>query len=265
MILLVGGNGFIGRHLAAALVGRRHRVVPHDGGWAEMLGEGVSRLLWCGRDPRLGRPAWRLEEDLEIAAARLCAERDVPLIGLSSRKVYAPARSPLSEEARLGPVDLYGRQKLLLERELERILGPRLTRLRLANIFGWEPGRRSFTGMMLERLAAEGEIRFEMSPFTPRDFLPVEVAARWIVRLVEDPPGGVLNLGSGVATPVGRMALALIEGFGSGRLLVTDPAERDPFVLDTTRLRRMLDEAVTGEEILARCRELGRRLARQGA
>ncbi len=262
MILLIGRNGFIGRHLHAALTGRELRAVSHTAPLAEALTGEISCLVWCGRDPRLGTGDWRLEADLELAAARRCVDLEVAMLSLSSRKVYAPARGPLGEDAPLGPVDLYGRQKLLLERELERILGPRLTRLRLANIFGWEPGRRTFTGTMLDRLAAEGEIRFDVSPFTPRDFLPVEAAARWIARLAESPPGGVVNLGSGIAIAVGRMALWLIEGFGSGRLVITDPAERDPFVLDTTRLRGLLGEAITEPEIAAACRDLGRKLAR---
>ncbi len=264
MILLVGRNGFIGRHLCRALAGRAVRAVSHEAPLAKVLGPEVSCLVWCGRDPRLGSPDWRLEADLEPAAARRCADLGIPMISLSSRKVYAPAEAPLAEDAPLGPVDLYGRQKLLLERELERILGHSLTLLRLANIFGWEPGRRTFAGMMLERLMTEGEIRFEMSPFTPRDFLPVEVAARWIARLAESPPGGVVNLGSGLAVPVGRMALWLIEGFGAGRLVITDPAERDPFLLDTGRLRQLLGEAIAEPEIAAACRDLGRRLARSG-
>ncbi len=264
MILLVGGNGFIGRHLAAALAGRAHRILAHDDPRAQRLGPAVSCLLWCGRDPRLGTADWRPEDDLETVAARHCAERGVPMISLSSRKVYAPAAGPLAEDSPLGPVDRYGEQKLALERALDAVLGPLLTRLRLANIFGWEPGRRSFAGQMLDRLAAAGEIRFEMSPFTRRDFLPVEVAARWIARLADQPPGGVINLGSGLAVPVGRMALWLIEGFGGGRLLVTDPAERDPFLLDTSRLRQLLGEAIGEPEIAAACRDLGRRLARSG-
>jgi len=264
VILLVGRNGFIGRHLAAALAGRPHRLLAHDDPWAELLGPAVSCLLWCGRDPRLGTADWRREDDLETVAARACADRGVPLISLSSRKVYAPAAAPLGEGSPLGPVDRYGEQKLALEEALEAILGPLLTRLRLANIFGWEPGRRSFAGRMLDRLAAKGEILFDVSPFTPRDFLPVEVAAAWILRLAEEPPGGVVNLGSGLAVPVGRMALWLIAGFGAGRLLITDPAERDPFLLDTTRLRKLLGETIGEPEIAAACRGLGRRLARSG-
>ena len=41
------------------------------------------------------------------------------------------------------------------------------------------------------------------------------------------PPGGILNVGSGVALPIGRLALWLIEGYGRGRLTIDSPDERD--------------------------------------
>ena len=260
MILLVGRHGFLGRHLERALAGRPHRAFAHDGPWAEALGADTGCLVWCGRDPRLGTPDWRLDTDLELAAARRCAATATAMITLSSRKVYAPAAGPLGEDAPTEPVDAYGRQKLALERALAAILGPRLTVLRLANITGFEPGRRSFMGLLLTALRDRGTIRFDMSPFTERDFLPVETAARWIARLAEGPPGGILNLGSGRAMPVGRIALAVMEGFGGGRLLIEDWRERDAFRLDTHRLRRLLAEAIAPEAILAHCRALGRRL-----
>ena len=58
--------------------------------------------------------------------------------------------------------------------------------LRLANIFGYErgPGRRTFLSLTLDRLAREGRIRFDMSPFVERDFLPVEACARLLARIV---------------------------------------------------------------------------------
>ncbi len=46
-----------------------------------------------------------------------------------------------------------------------------------------------------------------MSPFVARDFLPVEAFARLIARLAAAPPGGIVNVGSGIGLPTGRLAL----------------------------------------------------------
>ena len=74
-------------------------------------------------------------------------------------------------------------------------------------------------------------------------------------------PGGVLNLGSGVPLPTGRLALWLIEGHGRGRLVVDSPEERDAFLLDTSSLRGLLGGAGCDLAALrAACLALGRRL-----
>jgi nucleoside-diphosphate-sugar epimerase len=261
--VLVVGRGFLGRAIAAAL-GDAARLVAHDSIAEPSILDGVVRVVWAGRHPALGTPAWRIEEDLEPVLARRAAERGIAFTSLGTRKVYAPSPRPLREDDPLGPTDLYGRQKLALEERLAAIPGLRLTRLRIANVFGFErtPGRSSFLTRLLATLAAEGEVRLDVSPFTARDFLPVEVAACWIARLAREPPGGILNLGSGLGTPIGRLALWVIEGFGRGRLVVENPAERDGFVLAVDRLRTLLPDAWIDEAALrGAALALGHRLA----
>ncbi len=256
---LVVGGGFIGAAVAAAL-GPGGRLVGHGAIEEPGLLDGIRAVLWAGRHPALGTPAWRLADDLEPRLARRAAEAGLPFLSLGTRKVYAPGDEPLTEAARLGPVDLYGRQKLELEQALVTVLGARLTRLRLANIVGFEVGRRSFMGLMLSRLRDEGVIRFDMSPFAARDFLPVEIAAAAIAALLREPPGGIVNIGSGIPLPTGRLALWLIEGFGAGALLVEGPGEHDTFALATGRMRELTGVGCTSEDLRAACIALGQRL-----
>ncbi len=263
MSILVVGRGFLGRAIAAAL-GTDGRLLGHAAVVEPDALAGARAVVWAGRHPALGRPDWRLEADLEPAVARRAAEAGIAFLSLGTRKVYAPAAGPLDEAARLGPSDLYGAQKLALEAALLAVPGLALTRLRLANIFGFErdPARTSFMTRLLATLLATGEVRLDVAPTVQRDFLPVEAAAAWIARLARDPPGGVLNLGSGTGLALGEVAGAVVEGFGRGRIVVLDPVERDAFVLDVGRLRSHLPEArITALAVLEACREVGRRLA----
>ncbi len=265
MTVLVVGRGFLGRAIASAL-GPAGRLVSHAAVADERVLAGVRTVLWAGRHPALGTPSWDLDHDLEPRLAARAAERGIAWVSLGTRKVYGPAERPLREEDPLDPRDPYGCHKLALEEALAGLPGLHLTRLRVANVFGFErdPARRTFTTRLLATLADEGEVRLDASPFTVRDFLPVATAAAWIARLALDPPGGIVNLGSGVATPIGRLALSVIEGFGAGRLVIESPYERDPFVLDPSRLRRLMPEAVIGPEaILEAARAVGRLLARE--
>ncbi|MFL5336153.1 MAG: NAD-dependent epimerase/dehydratase family protein [Geminicoccaceae bacterium] len=262
--VLVVGRGFIGRAVAAALGPADARLVGHDEiGRADLL-HGIATVLYTGRNPALGTDDWRLGDDLELALARRAAGHQA-FVTLGTRKVYAPSLGALNETDRVGPVERYGQQKLELEHALLAVLGPRLTRLRLANIFGFETsvGRTTFMAAMLAGLARRDEIRFDVSPFVRRDFLPIEFCAPWLAELTRHPPGGVLNVGSGVPLPIGRLALWLIEGYGRGRLTIDHPDERDSFVLDTRSLKGLLGGATCSEgDLRASCLAIGRRLRR---
>lgn len=254
--LAILGCGFIARHVAAALAPDEAVVLPHT---ADALPPDVTAVLWGGRHPALGTPAWHLDDESELRAARLAADRDLPFLTLGTRKVYTPKPGPLRENDPTRPVDRYGEQKLAIEQALLAILGDRLlTRLRLSNVFGREPGRATFMGRMLATLAAEAEIRFDMSPFTRRDFIPAEAAGAAIAALLRDPPGGTVNIGSGLALACGRLALWLIEARGSGRLVCEDPTERDAFALDVARMRALTGVTVDEPMIRAACLAVGR-------
>ena len=86
-------------------------------------------------------------------------------------------------------------------------------------------------------------------------------AARLLTRIAAAPPGGILNVGSGIALPTGRLALWLLEGYGRGELVIASPRERDAFVLDVGRLTRRYGSPCTYDELRDACLELGRRLA----
>jgi UDP-glucose 4-epimerase len=100
-----------------------------------------------------------------------------------------------------------------------------------------------------------------MSPFVPRDFLPVANFARLLAAIAEAPPGGILNIGSGIPLPTGRLALWILEGYGRGRLVITSPRERDAFTLDVSRLERRYGPPCSFDDLRHACLELGRRLA----
>jgi nucleoside-diphosphate-sugar epimerase len=259
MLLVTGAGGFIGRAIAGALGDQARAVAHRSDAWPDRLA-GVTAIVHAGRDPRLGTPDHRIADDAELAIARLAAERGLPFLTLGTRKVYAPADMPLGEDAPLGPCDRYGEQKLQMEEALQRLLGEQLTRLRLANIFGFERGRHSFMGLMLDGLERNDTIRFDMSPFVARDFLPVELAAAAIATLLQVPPGGIVNIGSGVPLETGRLALAVIEGRGAGRLLVESPDAGDTFTLDVGRMRALTGITIDSAGLLRRANEIGQQL-----
>jgi UDP-glucose 4-epimerase len=264
-VLVVGQHSFIARHFLAAL-DQPVTAVGHDAIDRPDLLEGIDRAISCARHPLLGSEDYRpATMDPDLRLAERVAGRGIDYVMLSTRKVYAPSARPLAETAPTGPQERYGQHKLAIEGALRERLGERLTILRLANVFGYERGqsRRTFFSLTLEGLAREGRIRFDMSPFVERDFLPVEACARVLARIVAAPPGGVLNVGSGIGVPSGRLALWVLEGYGRGKLVIESPREHDAFVLDVGELTRRYGPPCTYDELRASCIDLGRRLAEE--
>ncbi len=263
-ILIVGQGSFLARHVLGTLPGDRVRAVGHDQIDRPDLLDGVATVVNFARHPLLGSDHYRPEVmDADLRLARRIGARAISYVMLSSRKVYAQSDRPLAESAPTGPTDAYGRAKLAAEHSLRQLLGERLTILRLANVFGYErlAGRRTFLSLVLERLQADGEIRYDMSPFVTRDFLPAVAFASLLAGIAQAPVGGILNIGSGIRLPTGRLALWILEGFGRGQLVITSPREHDPFVLDVTRLTSLYGPPCSLDELRDACLDLGRRLA----
>jgi UDP-glucose 4-epimerase len=263
-LLVVGRGSFLARHFLERMPSDDVTAVGHEAIGKPDLLDGVRCVVNFARHPAITQDDYNLSTmDTDVRLAERIGGRDIAYVMLSSRKVYAWSSGALAEDAPIGPHDAYGRNKRAAEEALRNRLGERLTVLRLANIFGYErgPGRRTFLSILLDRLAREARIRFDMSPFVERDFLPVERLADLLVRIGERPPGVVVNVGSGIGLPTGRVALWILEGFGHGELVIRSSSEYDPFVLDVGRLRSLYGEPCTFDQLRERCLALGRQLA----
>lgn len=264
-ILVVGRNSFIARAMSDLEDRLPCRFVSHHEVDDPEVFEGVDCVVNCALPPACRRQLGSAELDFEVRLGRSAAACGARYVMLSSRKVYHPDHQVgAGEEAPTGPWDAYGGNKLLAEAALRSILGDRLTILRIANVAGWEPGRPGFMGRMLSSLAGQGRITLDVSPFVERDFLGVEDFCRILNAILRTGFTGTVNVGSGTAVPVGRIALWLVEGFGSGELLVTSAREHDAFRLDTGRLRSLLGlSAAPAADLRDLCRQLGYRLRKE--
>lgn len=270
-VLAIGRSSFLGRSFVEAHGADGIRYIDWKAVARPESFDGIDCVVNFAIDPRYMWQAYdpALDCDRRLADAIGRAQddgrmpRDAHVVMLSSRKVYGPAGGEKLVETRVpAPRDAYGRNKLETEGLLQDRFGPHLTILRLSNIFGYEyaPGRRTFLGLLLRSLREEGTIRYDFSPFTEKDFLPVQQFAAALAAVVRARPGGVFNLGSGVPLEVGWLAMWIIEGFGRGSLCVTDPAIRDAFTMSVDRFVSRFGPVAGREEIHAACLAIGGRL-----
>ena len=266
-VTVIGAGSFIGQALRRENAARDWRFLGHaqalsDTGWSS----DSDVVLNCAFDDRLKREDYRPEWDIDLRLAQLLqVQGHARYVMLSSRTVYglAPTDERLHEALPTHPQNLYAHAKRHTEEALASLLGDRLTVFRLSNIYGFEPlqGRRNFFAIALNSLREQGLISLDINPFVQRDFLPVEHCAAWLCNVMPRLRGGTFNLGAGFATPVGRIAQWIIEGFGSGRLEVTDFREFDGFWLDMSSARAAFGALdLSPAQVREACNDVGRRL-----
>jgi UDP-glucose 4-epimerase len=174
-VLVAGGAGYIGSHVALLLADRGYEPVIYDNmssghAWAVhgdlIKGDICDRPLlsavlddtkpvaimhFAGKilvAESMERPELYFANNVSgsIALLELALERGIPVIFSSSAAVYGtPERVPIAEDAPLRPESVYGETKLVIERVLDwyaRLRGLRYVSLRYFNAAGASPSGR---------------------------------------------------------------------------------------------------------------------------
>jgi UDP-glucose 4-epimerase len=252
-ILLTGGAGFIGSHVADHLLARGHEVVVLDdlsSGKAENVSEGA---ILYQRDIRNGcadvfkefgpealchqaaqmdvrRSVREPDFDAEINAIGTikllenCTRYGVERVVFASTggAIYGEQQQfPAAEDHPQYPVSPYGVSKLAAERYLHyyRVqYGLSYIALRYANVYGprQDPhGEAGVVAIFCANLAEGRTSRINGSGEQTRDYVYVQDVARANVLALEDEiPPGAYNVGTGVETSVNSLYELLLRVSG---------------------------------------------------
>jgi 2'-hydroxyisoflavone reductase len=217
-LLVLGGTGFLGRHLVEAALGRGHEVTLFNRGRTNAdLFPSVERLAGDrdgGLEPLRGR-RWDAVVDpsgyvprLVRQSAELLHDSDL-YVFISSGSVYPLQSQDRSED---GPVDRmddrasedvqahYGPLKALCEEVVTGVFGERALVVRSGLIVGpFDPTGR-FTYWAL-RLGRGGEVLGPGDPEHHVQFIDARDQADWILDMAEAGRGGTFNV-AGPARPL---------------------------------------------------------------
>jgi UDP-glucose 4-epimerase len=258
-VLVTGGLGFIGRHVASYMRSRGYRVVGTGHGDADAsvmerigfdrwcsgrisrdvldrVAEPVSLIVHCAGSSVVGRsfsdPDAEFRNSVGAAADVLdfaCRQRRRPrLVMLSSAAVYGVVhRLPISEDAPLNPISPYGESRCMIEersRQAGISEGLEISIVRLFSIYGRGLQKQLFWDAC--RKLASGDGKFGGNGTERRDWLHIDDT----VRLIDVSAGQasretpIINGGSGSSVTVSD-ALSRICDLWSGAPAVTFSGE----------------------------------------
>lgn len=148
------------------------------------------------------------------------------------------------------PSTLYGRTKLAAATYLDAMRHSGLSTACARLFFMYGPGasEHRMPGVVMSALSRNEPARCSDGTQL-RDFLHIEDAARAIVSLLDSEIVGPINICSGVATPIRRIAEYVAELMGQSHLLrlgeLPTPTHEPPLIIgDNTRLREELGWSV---------------------
>jgi UDP-glucose 4-epimerase len=263
-ILITGGAGFVGSHLAERLVpdnevrviddlsaGRREHV-PDD---AELIVDDVRNEDALERAmaevdvvfheaaeisvaESVDRPAetHHVNVDGTLRVLERAREEDARVVVASSAAVYGhPETLPIAEGAPKSPTSPYGIDKLAVDHYTRRyhdLYGLDSVALRYFNIYGPRQGAGDYSGVIdafFEQAEAGGPITVHGDGSQTRDFVHVDdVVDANFLAATTDHVGEAFNVGTGTETSVERLAELVREVTDPDvEITHTDPREGD--------------------------------------
>jgi len=274
-ILITGGAGFIGHHLAERLARdhkvsildsftRRSHIDPHE--WphpvynvdilhntfvpqAIMDSDAVIHLAAISRvEPSIKDPGGCFKTNVMGTEfiARLCGQYGKRLVFASSREVYGHSGpDPTPETWPLAPVNPYGTSKMMAESAVRlygQLYNMKYSILRLSNVYGRRDSER-VVPIFIEKAIKEDPI-FVYGKDKVLDFVHVDDVMDAFDLALRRGTRQTMNIGSGTPTTLEDLAYKVKEVTRSKSRVVAKSErdwEVDSFVADVTRADIELD------------------------
>jgi nucleoside-diphosphate-sugar epimerase len=258
MVVVTGANGFIGRHLTAALERNGIETMSHTFGDGDLAaceirwGHATHVFHLAGKsfvpdswtDPL---NFYRANVLGTVNVLEFCRRSGAGITFISSYVYGMPKFLPISEEHPVQAANPYAHTKILAEdvcRFYQSAHGIRVCIVRPFNIYGPDQDARFLIPYLLRQALDSTVETIEVADLRPRrDYLHVFDFVNLLLKTI-DASGGVYNAGSGASVSVADLARIINRAVPRPKRIVSRAQERrdeiPDVVADTTRVQQDL-------------------------
>lgn len=218
---VIGGSGYVGQHVCAALRATGHSVwVPHRADTSWLHGQHGSVVFAAGLTADFRRrPLATVEAHVGLLAKMLRKTPFERMVYLSSTRVYS-GQGSTDEDAPLlvrptDGSDLYNLSKLMGESLCMAHPERHISVLRLSNVVGGLPVQAdSFLGMLWEE-AKHGHIQLQAHPDSAKDYIHISDVVNAVLAALSRGAPRIYNVASGFNLSHRDWATALADAAGA--------------------------------------------------
>jgi nucleoside-diphosphate-sugar epimerase len=217
-VTVLGGRGFVGRHLVAHLQSLGHSCWVPQRDDPALFTRPLGTVFYCvGLTANFrSQPFETVDAHVGLLRQVLARARFDQLLYLSSTRVYdGCTRTDEDQPLQVRPASpdhLYNLSKLMGE-SLALSCGKPCRVVRLSNVVGPDMGDTNFLGAVLKEARKSGVVRFGTAPASCKDYIPIDDAVRGLTAIAQRGTQTIYNLASGVNLSHGELAHWL-EGQG---------------------------------------------------
>jgi hypothetical protein len=210
--------------------------------------------------------------DFDLKLSKIISKYKIIYIFLSSRLVYSGIKTKFTENLKLRPQSIYGKNKLITEGKIRNILPDKHLILRLSTMLYFnlshhkknnikQKKRELFSYTMLINLKKNKKIVFDFKKNTYKDFIIPSYYAKSIDRLILNNITGTYNLCSGLKIRVEEIAKKIINGFKKGTVIFEDKNNvHQNFFMSNKLILKKIGIFLSKKQIYDYCFKLGSRI-----
>jgi dTDP-4-dehydrorhamnose reductase len=207
-LLIVGKNSLLCRLFTENTSIKDYQIISRDE-LKKINFNNFTHIINFSFNPKLRKEKYKIKLDFDLRLANIISQYKIIYIFLSSRLVYSGIKTKFTENLKLRPQSIYGKNKLITEGKIRNILPDKHLILRLSTMLYFnlshhkknnikQKKRELFSYTMLSNLKKNKKIVFDFKKNTYKDFIIPSYYAKSIDRLILNNITGTYNLCSGL-------------------------------------------------------------------